>query len=230
MSEWDAEGEHWISWARTPGFDVYWYIRDAIFDAVLPARVGRVLEMGCGEGRVTRDLVARGHDVVALDPAETLVRAAAAEDTAPRYLIADGAALPFSDGEFDTVVAYNVLQVVGDLAGSVAEAARVVRPGGAVCACLIHPVTDMGHFLDDGRFVLRRAYFERQRVDDTVESNGMTMTFRGWSYPLEDYLRAFEDAGLLIERVREPRPTGHPDRYDRWLEVPLFLALRAVKR
>ena len=30
-------------------------------------------------------------------------------------------------------------------------------------------------------------------------------------------------------RIREPRPNGHPERYDRWLDVPLFLALRAVK-
>jgi hypothetical protein len=67
------------------------------------------------------------------------------------------------------------------------------------------------------------------RIEETLERDGISMTFRGWTYPLEDYMRAFEDAGLRIERIREPRPSGHPERYDRWLDVPLFLALRAVK-
>ncbi len=43
-------------------------------------------------------------------------------------------------------------------------------------------------------------------------------------------MRAFESADLRIEVIREPRPSQHPERYDRWLDVPLFLALRVVKR
>ena len=48
----------WLAWARTPGHDAYWTYRDAFFDLV-PAPGAATLEVGCGEGRVARDLVAR---------------------------------------------------------------------------------------------------------------------------------------------------------------------------
>ena len=68
VAVWEPEGENWIRWAWTPGFDAYWYFRDAVFDAILPTPEGLTLEVGPGAGRVTRDLVARGHDVVAPQP------------------------------------------------------------------------------------------------------------------------------------------------------------------
>jgi SAM-dependent methyltransferase len=232
VAVWEPQGENWIRWARTPGFDAYWYFRDAVFDAVLPPPRGRALEVGCGEGRVTRDLVDRGYDVVAVDPAATLVHAAVDVDPVRRYAIAEGSELPFPDDRFHLVVSYNVLQNVPDLLRALQEIERVLRPGGSLCVCVIHPVTDLGDFEDgaDGpRFVLRERYYDARRIEETMERDGISMTFRGWTYPLEDYVRAFEGAGLRIERIREPRPSGHPERYDRWLEVPLFLALRAVK-
>ncbi len=232
VAVWEPEGENWIRWARTPGFDAYWYFRDPVFDAILPRPGGRTLELGSGEGRVTRDLVARGHDVVALDPAATLVRAAAEEDPVHRYAIADGRDLPFADERFDVVVAYNVLQNVADLPGTVREVSRVLRTGGALCVCIVHPVTDLGAFEgegDDTRFVLRERYYDARRIEQTEEHDGISMTFRGWTYPLEDYARSFEAAGLHIDVLREPRPTQHPERYERWLDVPLFLALRVRK-
>jgi SAM-dependent methyltransferase len=72
--EWDHETQNWLRWARTPGFDAYWYYRDAFLDAVLPPQSGRTLEVGCGEGRVARDLTERGYHVTALDSAGGLVR------------------------------------------------------------------------------------------------------------------------------------------------------------
>ena len=63
--EWQA-GD-WLAWARTPGHDSYWYFRDAFFEEILPAPGRLTLEVGCGEGRVARDLAAHGHRVVALD-------------------------------------------------------------------------------------------------------------------------------------------------------------------
>lgn len=230
--EWDQETENWLRWARTAGFDAYWYYRDAFFDSVLPPPGGRTLEVGCGEGRVARDLVERGHQVTALDSAGDLVRHARDSDAASSYLLAEGGRLPIRSGCFDLVVAYNVLQVVADMRGTVQECARALRHGGHLCFCVAHPVTDMGRWVDDTgppRFTVRSPYFESTRVEDTVEHDGLRMTFRGWTYTLEDYALALNDAGFAIELIREPTPTSD-SRYQRWSELPLFMNVRAVKR
>ncbi|MDQ3981682.1 MAG: class I SAM-dependent methyltransferase, partial [Actinomycetota bacterium] len=100
-------------------------------------------EIGCGEGRVVRDLVERGHRVVGLDPSPTLLSYARRADEGSSYVVARGEALPFSDDAFDVIVAYNSLQNVDDLPRVVAEAARVLTPGGRFCVCIAHPMTDV---------------------------------------------------------------------------------------
>jgi ubiquinone/menaquinone biosynthesis C-methylase UbiE len=231
-AEWEAEAENWIRWARTPGHDAYWYYRNGFFDSIVPAPGRRTLEIGCGEGRVARDLAARGHDVVAIDTAAMLLRSARRDDPAGSYALADSAALPFPDLRFDVVVAYNTLQVVDEMAVTVREAARVLDRGGRFCVCVVHPVTDLGGFTGGGldrRFTIRGQYFETVRVEDAVQLDGLTMTFRGWTYTLEHYALALEQAGLWIETIREPHPTGTKERYERWRDVPIFLNIRAVK-
>jgi SAM-dependent methyltransferase len=227
--EWESSAADWIRWARTPGHDAYWYYRDEFFDDILPEPSGRTLEVGCGEGRVARDLAARGHRVVGVDTAITLVRAARDEDARSHFVDATGSAIPFVNNSFDLVVAYNSLQVVDDMATTVDEIGRVLVTGGRLCAVIAHPVTDLGRFLDDGTLAIRADYFECRRVDDVVTQRGLTARLQGWTYSLEDYAVAFEHAGLLIESVREPRPAAGADHLARWRTVPLFLFLRAVK-
>jgi SAM-dependent methyltransferase len=230
--EWDLEAENWLRWARTPGFDAYWYYRDAFFDQLLPSRPARTLEVGCGEGRVARDLRDRGHHVVALDSAEQLVAHARAADPASVYLVAGGAAVPLRDGCVDLVVAYNSFQVVDDMDAAVGECGRVLRHGGHLCFCIAHPVTDMGRWLEDDdtpEFIVRSPYFERSRVEDSVERDGFRMTFRGWTYTIEEYSLALEKAGFVVDMIREPVPERESP-YERWRSVPLFMNVRAVKR
>lgn len=233
-TEWEPEAARWIEWTRTPGFDAYWTYRAAFFDEVLSPAGSRTLEVGCGEGRVTRDLGARGHRVVGVEPAASLLRAArAAGADDQQYAIADGARLPFVDAVFDVVVAYNVLQVVDDLDRTLSEISRVLVPGGALCACVAHPLTDLGEVIEreDGpRLAIRPDYFEPRRVEDTVEMDGHTMTFRGWTRSLEDYSVGLERAGFCLERVREPRPELAASAFSRWRAAPLFMNFRATTR
>ena len=128
-SRWEQEAQRWVHWARTPGHDAYWYYSPSFFDTVVPRPGQRTLDIGCGEGRVARDLARRGHTVVALDTSPTLVRSAKAADPTGCYVLADGASLPFPAASFDLVVAYNSLMDVSDMPAVVAEAARVLRPG-----------------------------------------------------------------------------------------------------
>jgi SAM-dependent methyltransferase len=230
-ADWEQEAANWLAWARTPGHDVYWHYRTAFFELVPPAG-SATLEIGCGEGRVARDLAARGHRVTGVDAAPTLLEAAAQAHPEGRYLLADAAQLPFEDASFDLVVAYNSLMDVQDMPGAVREAARVLRPPGHLCVCVTHPLADAGRFAaerEDAPFVIEDSYLESRWFEGRFERHGLEMTFRGWTYPLEVYSRALEGAHLRIEALREPpMPDGAPDRHE-WRRVPMFLMFRASR-
>jgi 2-polyprenyl-6-hydroxyphenyl methylase / 3-demethylubiquinone-9 3-methyltransferase len=92
----------------------------------------RVLDLGCGAGFLANDLAARGLAVTGLDDTtENLAIAAAYDRTGTvAYVRGDARALPFADGSFDVVCAMDLLEHVEEPAHVVAEAARVLAPGG----------------------------------------------------------------------------------------------------
>ena len=223
---WEREAERWAAWARAPKHDEYWHSSGPAFFELVPPPGRRTLDLGCGEGRVTRDLAARGHEVVGIDAAPTLIRLAREADPRGDYHVCDAAALPFADGSFDLVVAFNSLMDVDDMPGAVRETARVLEREGRLCACITHPFRDGGRFLtrdESSPFIIDRPYFGRKRFAATVAREGYEVTFKGWTYPLQAYTRALEESGLLIESLREPPDTP------RLSNVPNFLLIRAAK-
>jgi hypothetical protein len=88
-------------------------------------------------------------------------------------------------------------------------------------------------FFDEIVFIIRGSYFGRRTFEGHFERDGLEMTFRGWMYALEDYWRALEAAGFVVERLREPVATedavARQPAYRRWTRLPLFLQLRAEK-
>lgn len=109
-----------------------------LLDAMLP-RGARVLDAGCGPGRVAGELAARGHDVVGVDVDPELIAAATEDHPGPRWIVADLASLDLgSHGEpepFDAALLVgNVLAFVApDSEPQVlAAVARHVRPDGRV--------------------------------------------------------------------------------------------------
>jgi ubiquinone/menaquinone biosynthesis C-methylase UbiE len=231
-TDWEDEAISWVRWARTEGHDAYWTYRRPFFDAIVPAPGARTLDMGCGEGRVSRDLRDRGHRTVGVDLSPTLVRHARDADPTGIYLRADASALPLADASCDLVVAYNTLMDIDGMEAAVAEASRVLVSGGRFCICVTHPMSNTGRFdgqASDATFVVATTYFGRRRFEATEARDGLTMTFRGWSYALEDYARALEGAGFLVEMIREPVPDTTTPNLLRWSRVPLFLHIRAVR-
>ena len=94
-----------------------------------------VLDIGCGAGEDARMLAARVGDglVVGCDRSRELVRLAPkAGGPAVRFIVGDARALPLADGVTDVVWIERVLQHLADPAAAIAEAVRVLRPGGRV--------------------------------------------------------------------------------------------------
>lgn len=221
---WEKHAQDWITWVRKPGHDSYdRYHRDQ-FLPLLPPPGRRTLDVGCGEGRLTRHLASLGHRIAGIDASPTLI--AAARELAPEMEleVASASALPFEDASFDQVVSFMCLHDVDDLEGSIREIARVLEPRGVACLAVVHPINSAGRFERHGHFVIRGSYLESFRTSDVVERDGLRMKFESQHRPMSAYVDALSAAGLLVDALREP-----VTRHESWSRIPLFLHLRAKK-
>jgi hypothetical protein len=99
----------------------------------------------------------------------------------------------------------------------------------------VHPLNSAGEFEGDAAdspFVISGSYLDESFYEDNVVRDGLEITFVSAHRPLQAYTDAINNAGMLIERLREPaapeqaitRPMSR-----RWQRLPLFLHLRALK-
>lgn len=92
----------------------------------------KVLDVGCGGGFLTNHLAQFGHTVTGIDLSESSLNVAMSHDhtKSVTYLPANAYALPFEDRSFDAVCAMDILEHVENPDQLIAEASRVLRPGG----------------------------------------------------------------------------------------------------
>ena len=98
----------------------------------------RVIDVGCGPGALTAELVARtgASNVAAVDPSAPFVEAVRTRYPGVDVRQASAEELPFDDGAFDAALAQLVVHFMTEPVRGIAEMARVVRPGGVVAACV----------------------------------------------------------------------------------------------
>ena len=98
----------------------------------------RVLDVGCGPGALTAELVARvgAPAVAAVDPSEPFVAAARERFPGVDVRVGSAEALPFEADSFDTAIAQLVVHFMADPVGGISEMRRVTRSGGVVAACV----------------------------------------------------------------------------------------------
>ncbi len=201
---WEAEARNWVAWARSPGHDSSWQFHRDRFLQLLPPPKGLTLDIGCGEGRFPRDLKAREYGVIGVDASPTLIEHAREAEPGGDYRVADAAHLPLADASVQLVTALlslhdmDDMDDMDDMEGAIAEAARVLVPGGRLCAAVVHPINSGGKFESsaaDAAFIIRDSYFEQRRYSDAIERDGLRMTFTSRHRPLEAYFAALESAG-----------------------------------
>jgi trans-aconitate methyltransferase len=187
---------------------------------LLAPRAGeRILDVGCGDGPLTKKLVELGCEVVGVDTSPAMVEAAKALDLDARVM--DGQALQF-EREFDAVFSNAALHWMKQADAVITGVWRALKPGGRF----------VGECGGDGNTatVLRA-------LDAALQQRGLDFhTLSPWYFPsVEEYSRKLEAHGFVVNTIALiPRPTPLPGSLIAWLETftqsflaPLPVAERA---
>ncbi len=188
-----------------------------LFEVLGPIRPGRFLDVGCGEGRVMRELETRGVRAHGIDINARLAA------SAPRAAVGDACALPVRDRSYDVVYSVLVLEHLLDHAAFFAETARVAVRGGVLALVANHPAwtapesTPITDF--DGEVLWRPgSYFSAGVTTVPIGSAEVDFHHR----PLGSLLEAAAANGWSLERLIE-RP--HHE-YEDQAGIPRLLACR----
>ncbi|MBO0825136.1 MAG: class I SAM-dependent methyltransferase [Actinobacteria bacterium] len=181
---------------------------------------GLCLDLGCGGGGYFDALAVTGRAVVGIDRSADQLRYARLRSA--HVVQGDAAALPFRDECFGAAAAIWLSTDVDDFTAVLAEAARVLRPGGALAFYGVHPCFNGPHieWLDDGGV----------RAHPTYRASGWHQESPWWGvhvrkrvgmrhHTLAELVTGFVDAGFRIEYVAEEGERA----------VPHVLAIRARK-
>ena len=166
-----------------------------------------VLDVGCGPGALTGELIARvGTDhVVAVDPSAPFVDAARDRFPGVDVRLASAESLPFADDAFDVSLAQLVVHFMTDPLAGLREMARVTRPGGLVAACVWDHAGGRGPLSPLWRVA---AELDGGVIDESARAGSRE----------GDLARLFDDAGLGdVETGELAVEVVHPT-FDAWWE------------
>ena len=169
----------------------------------------RVLDVGCGEGQVTRRVAGVGAVAVGIDPASSQIRVALERGGAAGFVRARAEQLPCLSAAFDGVVLCMALEHMDPFESAIHEIARVLTPGGRFLLLLVHPLlqTPGSGWVDDEG--LGEQYWKvgcYLQDDVALDEVAPGVQFQFAHRPLSRYVHVMGRAGLLVEDMVEPSP------------------------
>ncbi len=236
---WETHADWWID-GFTDGADIEYEEQILPLAATELAGAKSVLDVGCGDGQVSRLAVAIGAErVVGVDPTWNQVKVAQQRSGGAVYVRSGAAALPFPDRSFAAVVACLVFEHIRDVDAAIAEVARVLEPGGRFCFFLNHPLLQVPNsgWIDDQMLDPPEQYWRIGPYlieDETIEEVEKGVFIPFIHRPLSRYINALADNGLMLERMVEPAPPpgflAKASEYEAAASIPRLLYLRTRKR
>jgi ubiquinone/menaquinone biosynthesis C-methylase UbiE len=251
---WDSNADAWTKLARE-GYDVSRdYMNTPQFVAMLPNVSGlHGLDIGCGEGANTRLVAERCGRMTAVDISPAFIRHAAdIHGEGPdgiRFVVGSAVELPFADESFDFATSFMCLMEFAETRRALAEAYRVLRPGGFLQFSITHPCFDTPHRRKvrgpDGRTCAIEigAYFDDpageilewtfSAAPETAREGLEPFRTPVFRRTISEWLNTLVDVGFTFERLGEPTVDDEtvarmPRLADHQL-IPYFLHVRGRK-
>jgi SAM-dependent methyltransferase len=249
---WDDNADQWIRHVRA-GWDRYREeFNNPMFLAFLPELAGKtVIDLGCGEGRNTREFARRGARLTGIDVSRKMIDAAMAAE-AQELLGISYREASFSDlstfdaGSFDLAVSTMALMDGPDFEGAARAAHRALRPGGGLYFSVLHPcfVTPAQKWIRNdageeigfrvGEYFSDDIHIDRWRFSAAPGETGDLFAMPRFPHRLETYINGLTAAGFRILKIQEPRPTeamaaAHPRFARLRRHMPLFIYFAAEK-
>ncbi len=182
----------------------------------------RVLDAGCGPGRHSKRLLAKGAEVTGIDASPEMIQIAK-EHCAGKgeFMTANFESARFKRASFDLVIASLCLMYSKELGPVIRNFGRWLKPGGRLIFSIYHPVRFL-HKIPDFDFSKRRKVW--------IHLQGCDVTVFNYYHPTASYFDALHENGFSVQRIIEPvlsrRHKGWPeDNY----RIPRSIVIEAGK-
>jgi ubiquinone/menaquinone biosynthesis C-methylase UbiE len=226
------------------------YHREVVLPGVLrllAAKAGeKILDVACGQGVLCRLLAEKGIEATGVDAGKDLIELAKQRGPASvHYFVGDAKELNFlPESNFDAANCVLAIQNIHPIAPVFAGVARALKPNGRFVLAMMHPAfrgpkeTHWGWDEKAGVQFRRVDRYLLPRKIPIVTHPGQSHDQYTWSFhkPLEAYVKALRNAGLLVDAIEEwpshkkstSGPRARAENIARE-EIPMFMAIRTVK-
>ncbi len=230
IRDWDSIASAYSQKIEACGDRCFPEIRDRFWTTLGDIGGKTVLDLGCGQGWLTKELTNRGAVAIGVDGSGSLIERARSQFPELTFLVADLAeGLPDLDIKFDTIISHMVVMDIPEIKTLFNAVSQALQPGGEFFFTLPHPCffQQKSHQDVSGQWFKKVTNYltpEVWRIDSFGGHNHYHRT-------IEEYVSALSQVGLLVSHFHEPPHESKSKRIDpEFLKTfPVFLMVGARK-
>jgi len=189
-----------------------------VFEKLFPLHLIKdktVLDIGCGTGRLSRLLAAKGAQLSGIDISEKMLEIARKKDTKSSYIqILSNSPFPFIDKSMDFIVSNLVLEHVSDLAFFFKEISRISKKTSLIYVSAMHPAM----------------LLKGTQANFKDPESGIEYRPKGYPHQIADFVKNMNKSGLLIEKMDEFLGTKylvkHYPKAEKYLDWPMLVTFQ----